>query len=88
MTLVAHPQVITAVQTLHTMCIHGLRPGDSSTSICGWKLGPATIARGKVRFLTSIASEAWENLCDRRLMPERTDARAWAGNREDAYLSD
>ena len=43
-------RVIAYVQNLHTLAIHGQRAGDSSSTICGMKVGPARIKRGVVRF--------------------------------------
>ena len=79
-TIGTRPQILTYVQNLHTLAVHGLRPGDGSTSICGWKVGPARVARGKVRFLNSITSEAWETLCERCLGPERVAARHFSSD--------
>ena len=61
----SEPRVIAYVQNLHTLAIHGMRAGDSSTTICGMKVGPARIKRGAVRFLNTITSENWETLCER-----------------------
>ena len=69
-------RVIAYVQNLHTLAIHGQRAGDSSTTICGMKVGPARIQRGAVRFLNTIAGESWELLCERCLRPEREAAIA------------
>ena len=69
-------RVLTYVQNLHTKAIHGQRAGDSTSAICGWKVGPARIKRGKVRFLNSIVGESWMNLCERCLRPEMEAAKA------------
>ena len=69
---------IAFVQNVHTLAVHGLRPGDSSTSMCGWKLGPAKLKRGSVRYLSTIKGEPWHTLCERCLQPERAAAKAIA----------
>ena len=69
-------RVLTYVQNLHTKAIHGQRAGDSSSTICGMKVGPARIKRGVVRFLHSIVGECWTNLCERCLRPELEAAKA------------
>ena len=69
-------RVIAYVQNLVTLAIHGQRAGDSSSTICGMKVGPARIKRGAVRFLNTISGECWETLCERCLLPEREAAKA------------
>ena len=74
--LTSDRRVIAYVQNLVALAIHGQRAGDSSSTICGMKVGPARIKRGAVRFLNTIASECWETLCERCLRPEREAAKA------------
>ena len=69
-------RVIAYVQNCLTRAIHGQRAGDSSSTMCGMKVGPARIKRGAVRFLNTIAGESWELLCERCLRPEREAAIA------------
>jgi len=69
-------RVITYVQNLHTRAIHAMRAGDSSSSICGWKVGSARVKRGKVRFLNTILGEDWKVLCPDCLRPEREAAKS------------
>ena len=74
-TLQSEHRVIAFVQNLSTLAIHGQRAGDSSTTICGMKVGSARIKRGAVRFLNTIQGECWETLCEHCLLPERNAAR-------------
>jgi len=67
-------RVISYVQNLETMAVHGLRSGDSSSTICGFDVGPRRIKRGVLKFLPGIIGECWENLCERCLRPEREAA--------------
>ena len=77
------------VQNLSTLAIHGMRPGGATTTACGWKVGPAKVKRGQIRFLNSIAAEAWQTLCSRCLTPERAAAKQLASREElDGVLSD
>ena len=69
-------RVISYVQNLSTMAIHGQRAGDAKTTICGFPVGPARIKRGAVKFLHSIIGESWENLCEQCLLPERENGMA------------
>jgi len=69
-------RVISYVQNLETMAIHGLRSGDGSSTICGFDVGPRRIKRGVLKFLPGIIGECWENLCERCLRPEREAAIA------------
>ena len=69
-------RVLAYVQNCLTLAIHGQRAGDSSTTMCGMKIGPARIKRGAVRYLNTIAGESWELLCERCLKPERVAAQA------------
>ena len=69
-------RVIAYVQKLSTLAIHGQRAGDVSSTICGFNVGPARIKRGAVKCLNTISGESWENLCERRLLPERKAAMA------------
>ena len=88
-TLVRKSEHIAYVQNAHTLAIHGLRSGDATTTMCGWKLGPAKLKRGLVRYLSTIQSEPWEVLCERCLHPERVAAKAFASaNSENLELSD
>ena len=68
--------MIAYVQNLTTKAIHGQRAGDSSSTICGMKVGPARIKRGAVRFLRTISGENWRILCERCLRPELEAAKA------------
>ena len=68
-------RILVYVQNLHTKAIHGQRAGDSSSTICGMKVGSARIKRGAVRFLSTIQGECWETLCERCLLPEREAAK-------------
>ena len=70
------------VQNLFNSKIHGMRPGDATTTACGWKVGPAKVKRGQVRFLSSITSESWQTLCSRCLAPERAAAKQLASREE------
>ena len=72
--------MIAYVQNLTTKAIHGQRAGDSSSTICGMKVGPARVKRGAVRFLNTIAGEDWKILCERCLLPEREAAKALEQN--------
>ena len=74
--LTSEHRVIAYVQNLHTKAIHGQRAGDSSSTICGMKVGSARIKRGAVRFLNTISGECWETLCEQCLLPEREAAKA------------
>ena len=74
-TLQREHRVIAFVQNLSMLAIHGQRAGDSSTTICGMKVGTARIKRGAVRFLNSIQGECWESLCEFCLLPERNAAK-------------
>ena len=74
--LTSEHRVIAYVQNLHTKAIHGQRAGDSSSTICGMKVGPARIKRGAVRFLSTISGESWQILCERCLRPELEAAKA------------
>ena len=69
-------RVIAYVQNLITKAIHGQRAGDSSSTICGMKVGPARVKRGGLRFLNTIKGEDWKILCERCLLPERRAAIA------------
>jgi len=69
-------RVIAYVQNLTTKAIHGQRAGDSSSTICGMKVGPARVKRGAVRFSNTIKGEDWKMLCERCLLPERRAAIA------------
>ena len=69
-------RVIAYVQNLTTRAIHGQRAGDSSSTICGMKVGPARVKRGAVRFLNTVSGENWKTLCERCLLPEREAAKA------------
>jgi len=69
-------RILVYVQNLHTKAIHGQRAGDSSSTICGMKVGPARIKRGVVRFLNTISGENWRDLCERCLRPELEAAKA------------
>lgn len=69
-------RVIAYVQNCLTLAIHGQRAGDSSSTMCGMKVGPARVKRGAVRFLNTIAGESWELMCERCLKPERVAAIA------------
>ena len=71
----ANPSIV-YVQNLSTLAIHGMRAGDSTSTVCGWPVGPKIIKRGAVRFLHSLKGECWEALCERCLMPEREAAKA------------
>ena len=64
-------RVISYVQNLDTLAIHGQRAGDSSSAICGFNIGPSRIKRGSLKFLPSITGECWEHFCERCLRPER-----------------
>ena len=75
-TLTREHRVIAYVQNLVTLAIHGQRAGDSSSTICGFKVGPARVKRGAVRFLNTINGESWKLLCERCLRPEREAAKA------------
>ena len=75
-TLTREHRVIAFVQNLVTLAIHGQRAGDSSSTICGMKIGSARIKRGAVRFLNTIQGECWETLCESCLLPEREAAKA------------
>ena len=55
-------RVLAYVQNCLTLAIHGQRAGDSSTTMCGMKVGPARVKRGAVRYLNTIAGESWELL--------------------------
>ena len=41
---------------------HGQSAGESSSTRCGMKVGPARVKRGTVRYLNTIAGESWELL--------------------------
>ena len=69
-------RVISYVQNLSTMAIHGQRAGDAKSTICGFSFSPARVKRGAVKFLHSIIGESWENLCEQCLLPERKAAIA------------
>jgi hypothetical protein len=73
-TLQREHRVIAYVQNVKTRAIHGQRAGDSSSTICGWKVGRAQIKRGAIRFLNTIQGECWEILCSDCLSPEREAA--------------
>ena len=66
---------IVYVQNLITLAIHGQRPGDGPSTICGWPVGPKVIKRGNLKFLLSLKGESWENMCERCLLPERKAAK-------------
>jgi len=76
LTALSSDRVLAYVQNLHTKAIHGQRAGDSSSTICGMKVGPARIKRGAVRFLSSISGESWRDLCERCLRPELEAGKA------------
>ena len=76
-------RVLSYVQNLHTKAIHGQRAGDSSSTICGWKVGSAKIKRGGLRFLNTIVGEDWKILCQDCLLPEQRAAIA----REESSIS-
>jgi len=68
-------RVLAYVQNLHTRKIHGQRAGDSSSAICGMKVGAARIKRGGLRFLNTISGEDWKDLCEGCLRPEKEAAK-------------
>jgi len=74
-TLQREHRIVAYVQNLSTLAIHGQRAGDSSSAICGWKVGRALVKRGAVRFLSTIQGECWEILCSDCLSPEREAAK-------------
>lgn len=75
LTALSSDRVLVYVQNLHTMKIHGQRAGDSSSTICGMKVGVARIKRGGIRFLNTISGEDWRILCECCLRPELEAAK-------------
>ena len=71
----SNPSIV-YVQNLSTLAIHGLRAGDSTSTPCGWSVGPKKVKRGAVKFLHSLKGECWETMCEWCLIPEREAARA------------
>jgi hypothetical protein len=68
------------VRNTATGAIHGLRPGDSTHTVCGWYVHGQR--RGGLHWLSTVAGEPWANLCERCLLPERQSARLLAGELE------
>jgi hypothetical protein len=85
--LVTQRDAIIFVQNISTGAIHGARAGDSTHTICGWSVSPARQRRGGLRWLTTISTEPWWNLCERCLGPERQAAKHSAAASEQV-LSD
>ena len=75
LTALNNERVLVYVQNLHTKKIHAQRAGDSSSTMCGMKIGAARIKRGGHRFLNTIAGEDWRILCENCLRPERETAK-------------
>jgi len=71
----SNPSIV-YVQNLSTLAIHGLRAGDSTSTPCGWSVGPKKVKRGAVKFLHSLKGECWETMCEWCLIPEREAAHA------------
>lgn len=69
------------VQSVPTLAVHKLRPGDATRTACGWPMGPARQRRGRLDWLTNIIGEPWSSLCERCLLPERRSAKMVACKR-------